>query len=70
MPSRALKQVLVKVVDDPKPSQTSGRLVESLNAAGWSKAGKVLAAQKLDSSDIVMTTDSHKTKNLIEHEEE
>jgi hypothetical protein len=44
VPSRALKEVLVKVVDDPKPRQTSGRLVESINAACSSKAGKVLAA--------------------------
>jgi hypothetical protein len=67
--SRALKEVLVKVVDDPKPSQTSGRLVESINAARSSKAGKVLAARKLDSGDIVITADSYETKNLIEHEE-
>jgi hypothetical protein len=67
--SRALKEVLVEVVDDAKPSQTSGRLVESINAARSSKAGKVLAARKLDYGDIVITADRYKTKNLIEHEE-
>jgi hypothetical protein len=69
VPSRVLNEVLVKVVDDPKPSQTSGRLVESINAARSSKAGKVLAAGKLDSCGIVITADSYETKNLIEHEE-
>jgi hypothetical protein len=69
VPSRVLKEVLGKVVDDPKHSQTSGRLVESINAARSSKAGKVLAARKLDSGNIVITADSHKTKNVIEHEE-
>ncbi len=65
VPSRALKEELVKVVDDAKLSQTSGRSVESINAAHSSKAGKVLAARKLDSGDIVITADSYKTKNLI-----
>jgi hypothetical protein len=69
VPSRALKEVLVKVVNDAKLSQTSGRLVKSINAARSSKAGKVLATQKLDSGDIVITADSYETKNLIEHEE-
>jgi hypothetical protein len=69
VPSRALKEVLVKVIDQAKPSQTSGRLVESINAARSSRAGKVLAARKLDSGDIVITADSYETKNLIEHEE-
>ncbi len=68
VPSRALKEGLVKVIDDPKPSQTSGRLVESINAARSSKAGKVLAAQKLDSDDIVITADSYATTNLMEYE--
>jgi hypothetical protein len=64
-----MKEVLVKLVDDAKPSQTSGRLVESINAARSSKAGKVLAARKLDSGNIVITADSYETRNLIEHEE-
>ncbi len=62
--------VLVKVDDDAKPSLASGRLVKSINAARSSKAGKVLAAKKLDSGDIVITADSYETKNLIEHEED
>ncbi len=69
VPSRALKEVLVKVIKDPRPSQTSGRLVESINAAQSNRAGKVLAARKLDSGNIVITADSHETKNLIEQEE-
>jgi hypothetical protein len=69
VPSKALKEVLVKVVDDPKPSQTSGRLVESINTAYSSKAGEMLAAHKLDSGDIVIIADSYETKNLIEHHE-
>ncbi len=59
---------MVKVVDDPKPSQTSGRLVESINAARSTKAGKIVAAQKLESGDIVITADSEVTKNLMEQE--
>jgi hypothetical protein len=65
VPSWELKEVLVKVVDDPKPSQTSRRLVESINAARMSKAGRVLVAQKLGSSNIVITVDSRETKNLM-----
>ncbi len=55
--SRAPKKVLVKVIGDPKPTQTSGRLVESINAARSSRAGQVLAAQKLESGDILITAD-------------
>jgi CRISPR/Cas system type I-B associated protein Csh2 (Cas7 group RAMP superfamily) len=69
VPSSALKEVLVTVIEEPKDSQSSKRLVESIYAARSSRAGKVLAAQMLNSSNIVITTDSHKTKNLIEHEE-
>ncbi len=49
VPGRALKEVTVTVLDDPKPSQASQRLVESMNAARSRKAGKVLAGQKLKS---------------------
>ncbi len=45
VPSRALKEVLVKVIGDPKPTQTSGRLVESINAARSSKASRALVAE-------------------------
>jgi hypothetical protein len=69
VPSRALREEMVKVVDDPNPSQTSGRLVESINAARFTKAGKVVAARKLESGDIVITADNEVTKNLIEQEE-
>ncbi len=43
-PSKALNEVLVIVISDPKLTQTSGRLVESINAACSSRAGNVLAA--------------------------
>jgi hypothetical protein len=68
VPGRALKEVTVTVIGDPKPSQTIKRLVESINAACSSKAGKVLAARKLKSGDICVTTDSHETKTLLEQE--
>jgi hypothetical protein len=60
---------MVKVVDDPKLSQTGGRLVESINAARSTKAGKVVAARKLESGDIVITADDEVMKNLIEQED-
>jgi hypothetical protein len=66
---RVLKNVLVKVFEDLKPNQNSERLVESINTASFSEAGKVLDAQKLNSSNIVVTADSHETRNLIEYEE-
>jgi hypothetical protein len=69
VPGRAFKEVLVNVIGDPKPTQTSGRLVETINVARSSRAGRVLAAQKRDSGDIVITADSHEIKNLIEQEE-
>jgi hypothetical protein len=47
VPRRVLKEVLVKVIKDAQLTQTSGRLVESINAACFSRAGKVLAAQNL-----------------------
>ncbi len=65
VPSRALKTVLVKVVKKPKPSHTSRRLVESINAACSSKAGKVLDTQKFHSGDIVIMANSYETKDLI-----
>jgi hypothetical protein len=43
LPSRALKEVTVKVIEDSKPPQTSERLVKYINAAHSSQAGKVLA---------------------------
>ncbi len=61
VPSRALKELLVKVVDNPKPCQTSGRLVESINAPRLSKTDKVLAARKLDSGGNVITANSYET---------
>ncbi len=69
VPSRALREEMVKVVDDPKLSQTGGRLVESINAARSTKAGKVVAARKLESGDIVITADDEVMKNLIEQED-
>jgi hypothetical protein len=69
VPSRVLKEVFVKVIDDPKPSQTSGRQVKPINAACSSKAGKMLAVRKLDSGNIMITADNYKTKNIIEYEE-
>jgi hypothetical protein len=64
VPGRALKEVIVKVIGDPKPNQTSERLVQSINAACSSMAGKVLAAQKLRSGDVLVTANSHETKIL------
>ncbi len=69
VPGRAFKEVTSKVIEDPKPSQTSERLVESINAVRSCKASKVLAARKLKSGDICVTADSHETKTLLEHEE-
>ncbi len=69
VPSRALREVLVKVIRNLKPTQTSGRLVESINAARSSRAGKVLAARKLESRDILNTADINETKSLCEQEE-
>jgi hypothetical protein len=45
VPGRTHKEVTVKVIEGTKPSQTSERLVESINAARFSKAGKVLAVR-------------------------
>jgi hypothetical protein len=70
VPGRALKEVMVTVIDVPKPSQTSQRQVESINAAHSSKAGKVLAARKLKSGDICVATDRHETKTHLEQDEE
>jgi hypothetical protein len=70
LPRRGLNEVLVKVIEDPQPNQTSGKLVVSINTAHPSKAGKVLAAWRLGGEDFVITANSHKTKNLIEQEEE
>ncbi len=39
VPTRALKEVTVKVIEDPKPSQTSEQLVESLDAVRSSRPG-------------------------------
>ncbi len=57
---------MVQVIGDPKQSKTSKRLVESINAARSSKACKVLAARKIQSRDICVTTDSHEKITLLE----
>jgi glutathione S-transferase len=69
VPGRALKEVTVQVLSDPKPSQTIERLVESINAAQSNMSGKVPAARKLQSGYILVTADSQETKNLIDQEE-
>ncbi len=69
VPSSALKEVTVKIMGDPKPSQTSERLVKSINAARSSNAGKGLGVQKLPSGGNIVTADGHETKNLIEIED-
>ncbi len=69
VPCSALKEVTVKIMGDPKPSQTTERLVESINAACSSNVGKVLRARKLQNGEIIVTADSHETKYLIEQEE-
>jgi hypothetical protein len=43
--------------------------VESINATRSNKSSKVLAAQKLQSGDIIVTADCQETRNLIEQEE-
>ncbi len=68
IPSRALKEVTVKIIGQPKPSQTSERLVESINTARSSMAGKVLAAQKLQSGEILVIADCLETKKLMQQE--
>jgi hypothetical protein len=65
VPSRALKGVTVRVIVEAKPSETSEKLVESINAVCSSKSGKDLATRRLQSRDILITADSHDTKNLI-----
>jgi hypothetical protein len=65
VPGRALNEVTVKDIGDPKPPQMSERLVKSMDAAHSSKANKVLAAQKLKSRDICITTYSHETRTLL-----
>jgi hypothetical protein len=59
----------VKVIGSPKPNQTSNRLVESINAAHSSKAGKVVATRKSNSRDIAIIAESYETRKLMEEEE-
>ncbi len=42
----------MKVIERPKPTQTSEQLVESMNAARSSRSGKVKVAKKLESGNI------------------
>jgi hypothetical protein len=46
VPSRALKEITVKVIYNPAPNPTGERLIESINATQFNKAGKVVAACK------------------------
>jgi hypothetical protein len=65
---RALEEVTLEVIEDPKPSHATERLVKTINAAHSSKASKVLAARKLKGGDICVTTDSHEIKTCLERE--
>jgi hypothetical protein len=52
--NRALKEELVKVIDNPEPSQTSRKLVKSDNTASTNGTCKVLAVIKIEGSNIMI----------------
>jgi hypothetical protein len=63
LPSRILSEVTVQPIDESQPTQTSACIVEAINKARASLPGKVVAARRLRSGDVLVTADSPSTKN-------
>jgi hypothetical protein len=68
LPSRVLRAVTVQPLAEPEPTQASEHVVEAINKARASLPGKVVAARRLRSGDVLVTADSHSTKNNLEQE--
>jgi hypothetical protein len=60
--------VTVETIGDAAPLQLSPRIVEAINKARAAKPGKVIAAKRLLSRDVLVTADSPSTKALLEEE--
>jgi hypothetical protein len=58
-------RLFIKVIDKGKFLQTSGRLMEYINATQSSSEDKVTLVQKLKGQEVVINADSQETENLI-----
>jgi hypothetical protein len=58
VPWHFLWEETVKVIDDPKLTQTSGSLIETINDAHSRKTGKVSAVERTPSGYIIIIADS------------
>jgi hypothetical protein len=66
--SRVLREVTVQPLAEPEPTQASERIVKAINRARAFLSEKVVAARRLRSGDVLVTADSHSTKNNLEEE--
>jgi hypothetical protein len=70
VPSRLLKEVIVKTISDAAPPQPPARVVVAINKARAGKQGTVIAARRLESGDVLVTADSRPAKAFLEQERE
>jgi hypothetical protein len=68
VPSRLFSEVTVQPIDEVAPQQPSPRVVEAINKARIDRPGKVIAARRLESGDVLVTADSPSTKALLEED--
>jgi hypothetical protein len=66
VPSRLLKEVIVKMISNAALQQPPARIVKAINKARAGKRGTVIAARRLESEDVLVTADSRPTKALLE----
>ncbi len=70
VPSRLLKEVIVKTISDAAPQQPPAQVIEAINKTRAGKQAIVIAARRLESGDVLVTADSRPTKALLEQERE
>ncbi len=66
MPSRLLNEITGKRSSDAGPLQPIPRVIKAINKARAGKPGKVIAARRLKSRDVLVTADTPSTKALLE----
>jgi hypothetical protein len=68
VPGRLLREVTVQTIGDAKLLLSSPRIVQAINEVRAGLPGKVVAAGRLTSGDVLVTADCPSTKALLEQE--
>jgi hypothetical protein len=68
LPSGVLREVTVEPVAEPEPTQASKRVDKAIDKVRVSLPGKAVAARRLRGGDVLVTAESHSTKNNLEED--